>query len=63
NALTDPCRYGYLATSQFPIVSGFRLKNAVVGCLIGYGKVSVNFTHRFTGRVLFLVVSVCTLGY
>ncbi|KZT71208.1 hypothetical protein DAEQUDRAFT_750102 [Daedalea quercina L-15889] len=65
NLFTEPARLGYTAVSQLPVIYIMATKNNVFGTLIGQGyeKVSLNWVHRYVGRLVVLAVNLHALSY
>ncbi|KAF8634778.1 hypothetical protein AX15_000734 [Amanita polypyramis BW_CC] len=59
----NPKRSGMLAASQLPFVYAFAAKNNVPGWLFGVGYESLNFFHRYVGRLVVLAANVHAIGF
>ncbi|KAF7980574.1 hypothetical protein HWV62_37747 [Athelia sp. TMB] len=49
-------RAGAIAASQFPLVTALGTKNNVIALITGIGYDKLNYAHRMTSRVLFVLI-------
>ncbi|KAF9506869.1 hypothetical protein BS47DRAFT_1489162 [Hydnum rufescens UP504] len=63
NVITDSTRTGYIAITLLPCVIGLGNKVFGVGSIVQVGYASVNWLHRWLGRLLFVVSTLHTIAY
>ncbi|KAK2460219.1 hypothetical protein APHAL10511_007754 [Amanita phalloides] len=63
NFLSTPVRPAYIAVAQLPFLYAFAAKNSVPGSLLGMGYQTLNFFHRYIGRLVVLAANVHAIGF
>ncbi|KAI0329233.1 iron reductase [Cubamyces sp. BRFM 1775] len=49
-------RAGSLAVSQFPLITALGTKNSILACITGISYDKLNFMHRMTARIVFILL-------
>ncbi|KDQ20918.1 hypothetical protein BOTBODRAFT_26929 [Botryobasidium botryosum FD-172 SS1] len=63
NVISDASRSGYVALSLTPFVVGLGSKIGGIGTILQVGYASVNWLHRWLGRLIFMLSTVHVIGY
>ncbi|KAF9506872.1 hypothetical protein BS47DRAFT_368451 [Hydnum rufescens UP504] len=63
NVITDSTRTGYIAITLVPCVIALGNKVFGVGSIVQVGYASVNWLHRWLGRLFFVVTTVHVIAY
>ncbi|KAF6760556.1 ferric reductase transmembrane component [Ephemerocybe angulata] len=63
NPFTDGARAGMIAVSQMPLIFALAQKSSILGSLLGYGYETLNYIHRYAGRLSVTAANVHAIFY
>ncbi|KAF6760517.1 ferric reductase transmembrane component [Ephemerocybe angulata] len=63
NPFTDNTRSAWLSVSQLPLIFALAQKSSILGTLLGYGYETLNYVHRYAGRLSILAGNIHSIYY